>query len=153
MDKKLLMKLFKKNVEGSTPILLKVSHTDMEEPLYLTDNSQSLVYEGNTYMPAYFKITLPEASKESVGLAKITMGAVDLRIINLVRNMRSPLKIKFMAEYYEDGIFSRLDSFEFELINIKWNAMAIEGELTFKSLLDVEFPCGEFTSITTPGIA
>jgi hypothetical protein len=153
MDKKLLMKLFKKNVEGSTPILLKVSHKDMESPLYLTDNSQPLIYEGNRYMPAYFKITLPEASKESVGLAKITMGAVDLSIVNLVRNMKTPLKIKFMAEYYEDGIFSRLDSFEFELININWNAMAIEGELTFKSLLDVEFPCGEFTNITTPGIA
>jgi hypothetical protein len=153
MDKKLLMKLFKKNVAGSVPILLKVSHRDMEEPLYLTDNSQGLVYEGNTYVPGYFKITLPEASKESVGLAKITMGAVDLSVINLVRNMSSALKIKFMAEYYEDGIFSRLDSFEFELINVKWNAMTIEGDLTFKSLLDVEFPSGEFSSITTPGVA
>jgi hypothetical protein len=153
MDKKLLMKLFKKNVSGSTPILLKVSHSDMKEPLYLTDNSHALVYEGNEYVPAYFKITLPEASKESVGLAKITMGAVDLSVINLVRNMSSALKVKFMAEYYEDGIFSRLDSFEFELINVNWNAMAIEGDLTFKSLLDVEFPSGEFTSITTPGIA
>jgi hypothetical protein len=153
MDKKLLMKIFKKNVVGSTPILLKVSHSDMKEPLYLTDNSQALVYEGNAYVPAYFKITLPESSKESVGLAKITMGAVDLKVINLVRNMKTALKVKFMAEYYEDGIFSRLDSFEFELRNISWNAMALEGDLTFKSLLDVEFPSGEFTSITTPGIA
>jgi hypothetical protein len=153
MDKKLLMRIFKKNVVGSTPILLKVSHTDMEEPLYLTDNSQALVYEGNTYIPAYFKIILPESSKESVGLAKITMGAVDLKVINLVRNMKTALKIKFMAEYYEEGIFSRLDSFEFELTNINWNAMAMEGDLAFKSLLDVEFPSGEFTSLTTPGIA
>jgi hypothetical protein len=153
MDKKLLMKLFKKNVTGSTPILLKVSHKEMKKALYLTDNSHALVYEWNTYVPAYFKITLPEASKESVGLAKITMGAVDLSVINLVRNMRTPLKIKFMAEYYEDGIFSWLDSFEFELININWNAIAVEGDLTFKSLLDVEFPSGEFSSITTPGAA
>jgi hypothetical protein len=67
--------------------------------------------------------------------------------------MRTALKVKFMAEYYEDGIFSRLDSFEFELRNRSCNAMALEGDLTFKSLLDVEFPSGEFTSITTPGIA
>jgi hypothetical protein len=161
MDKVLISKLFKKNVAGMVPVLLKIWREDKKvlaqpsimEPLYLTDNNQPLVYENNTYVPSYFKITLPEQSKDSVGLAKLTLGAVDLSIINLVRSLQTPLKVKFMAEYYEDGVFSRLDGFSFELINVSWNAMAISADLTFKSLLDTDFPSGEFSSVSTPGVA
>jgi hypothetical protein len=153
MDKALLAELFKKNKAGATPILLRITHPEMMTPLYLTDNNEALVYDNNTYVPAYFNITLPEQSKDSVGLAKLTIGAVDLTIIDMIRNLQTPLKVKFMAEYYKDGIFSRLDSFEFSLVNVTWNVITLQGDLGFQSMLDYDFPSGEFSTITTPGIA
>ncbi|MDR2426475.1 MAG: DUF1833 domain-containing protein [Endomicrobium sp.] len=153
ISKALLAKLFKKRVPGMVPILLKISHDSLSNPLFLTDNNEPLVYESETYQPASFIFTFPEQSKDSVGLAKITMGAVDQTLINLIRNLTSPLQIRFAAEYYEDGNFSRLDGFSFQLINVSWNALTFSGDLAFKSLLDMDFPSGEFSSITTPGVA
>jgi hypothetical protein len=153
LSKALLAKLFKKRVPGMTPILVKITHETMTEPILLTDNNQQLTLNGEVYKSATFMFTFPEQSTDSVGLAKISLGTVDLQLVNLIRNLTTPLQIHVVAEYYEDGNFSELDGLNFELINVGWDALVLSGDLSFKSLLDMNFPSGEFSSLTTPGVA
>jgi hypothetical protein len=153
LSKALLAKLFKKRVPGMVPVLIKLKHTELMTPILLTDNNQPLVYNGETYKPATFMFAFPEASTDSVGLAKLSLGSVDLHLINIIRNLTTPLQVRVVAEYYEDGNFSNLDGLNFELINVAWDALVISGDLSFKSLLDMDFPSGEFSSLTTPGVA
>lgn len=153
LSKPLLAKLFKKRVPGMVPILIKITHDELSESILLTDNNQPLTFEGEIYKPATFMFTFPEQSTDSVGLAKLSMGSVDLQLINIVRNLTTPLQIRVVAEYYEDGNFSLLDGLNFELINVGWDALVLSGDLSFKSLLDMDFPSGEFSSLTTPGVA
>ena len=139
--------------KGCTPVLIKVYHEDMAEPLYLTDNNEDLTYDGITYKHAYFKINLPEVTKDSMGNASIEMGCVDQQIINIVRSISTPPNIKFVATYYEDGIYSELAGYDMIMSNVKWDAKKLTADLTLDIVLNYEFPAGSFTAFNCPGVA
>ena len=139
--------------KGSAPVLIKIYHEEMSEPLYLTDNNEDLTYDGITYKHAYFKINLPEVTKDSMGNASIEMGCVDQQIVNIVRSISTPPNIKFVAEYYENGEYSRLAGYDMIMSNVKWDAKRLTADLTLDLVLNHEFPAGSFTPFNCPGVA
>ena len=139
--------------KGSAPVLIKIYHQDMAEPLYLTDNNEDLTYNGITYKKAYFKINLPEVTKDSMGNASIEMGCVDQQIIEIIRTLTTPPNIKFVATYLEDGEYSELAGYDMVMSNVKWNAKSMSADLTLDLVLNYEFPSGSFTPFNCPGVA
>lgn len=139
--------------KGSAPVLIKIYHDDMSEPLYLTDNNEDLIYNGITYKKSYFKITLPEVTKDSMGNATITIGCVDQQLIRLVRSLSTPPNIKFVATYLEDGVYSELAGYDMILSNVRWDAKTLTADLTLDLVLNYDFPSGSFTAFNCPGVA
>ena len=139
--------------KGCTPVLIKIYHEDLAEPLYLTDNNEDLIYNGQTYKKAYFNVTLPEVTKDSMGTATIEIGCVDQRLIEIVRTLTTPPNIKFVATYLEEGVFSNLAGYDMIMSNIKWTAATMTADLTLDLVLNYEFPSGSFTAFNCPGIA
>jgi len=139
--------------KGTAPVLIKIYHEDLGTPLYLTDNNEDLTYDGITYKKAYFKINLPEVTKDSMGNASIEMGCVDQQIIELVRSLTTPPNIKFVATYLEDGVYSELAGYDMIMSNVKWDAKKLTADLTLDLVLNYEFPAGSFTPFNCPGVA
>lgn len=144
---------FHKHVKGITPSLIQIANEDMEDILYLTDNNQDLEYKGHIYKSAYIKINPPKQTTDSVGNASMTIGCVDQQMIQLVRELKTPPIVSFVASYLEDGVFSELMGYDMLFKNISWDASTMSGDLTLDSLLMDSFPSGEFTPFTTTGIA
>lgn len=144
--------LSKKFLAGSTPILIEISHKDLSDHIYLTDNNKAIEFEGNTYLPSTIKAQLPENSSETTGSARVSISAVDQRMTELVRSISTPPTLKIVACYYENGIISKLDGYVFSLTNITINSISMSADLTNDLMLDYSFPNGESNSITTPGI-
>lgn len=138
--------------KGSSPVLIKIYHDDMGEPLYLTDNNEDLTYDGITYKKAYFKITLPEVTRDSMGNASIEMGCVDQQIVEIVRSLKTPPNIKFVATYLEDGVYSSLAGYDMIMSNVKWDAKRLTADLTLDLVLNYEFPSSSFTPFNCPGV-
>ena len=139
--------------KGSAPVLIKIYHEDMDAPLYLTDNNEDLIYDGITYKHAYFKINLPEVTKDSMGNASIEIGCADQQLIRIIRTLTTPPNIKFVATYLEDGVYSELAGYDMILSNVKWNEKAMSADLTLDLVLNYEFPSGSFTAFNCPGVA
>lgn len=139
--------------KGCSPVLIKIYHDEMAEPLYLTDNGEDLTYKGNVYKHAYFKITLPEVTKDSMGNASIQIGCVDQQLIRIVRSLTTPPNIKFVATYLEDGVYSDLAGYDMILSNVRWDAKSMTADLTLDLVLNYEFPAGSFTAYNCPGVA
>jgi hypothetical protein len=144
--------LSKKFLAGSTPILVKIEHPDLENPIYLTDNNKSIDYEGNAYIPTTMTAKLPENSSETNANATITLSAIDQRMTELVRSISTPPTLTIIACYYSNGIISKLDGYQFSLTNITIDAISMTADLINDFALEYSFPNGESTSITTPGI-
>ena len=139
--------------KGCSPVLIKIYHEDMEDPLYLTDNDEDLRYKGHVYKHAYFKINMPEVTKDSMGNASIQIGCVDQQLIRIVRSLTTPPNIKFVATYLEDGVYSDLAGYDMILSNVKWDAKSMTADLTLDLVLNYEFPAGSFTAYNCPGVA
>lgn len=139
--------------KGCTPLLIKVYHDDMEAPLYLTDNNEDLTYQGNVYKSAFFKINLPEVTKDSMGNASIEVGCADQQLIEIIRSLETPPNIKFVATYLEDGQYSSLAGYDMIMSNITWNARSMTADLTLDLVLNYEFPSGSFTAFNCPGVS
>jgi len=139
--------------KGCSPVLIKIYHEEMDEPLYLTDNNEDLTHKGITYHKAFFKINLPEVTKDSMGNASIEMGCVDQQIVNIIRSISTPPNIKFVATYLEDGVYSELAGYDMVMTNVKWDAKKMSADLTLDLVLNHEFPAGSFTAFNCPGVA
>lgn len=139
--------------KGSAPVLIKIYHQDMEDPIYLTDNNEDLTYNGITYKHAFFKITLPEVTKDSMGNASIEIGCVDQQLIKIVRSLETPPNIKFVATYLEDGEYSSLAGYDMIMSNVKWDAKSMSADLALDLVLNHEFPSGSFSAFNCPGVA
>lgn len=144
--------LAQKYLRGSTPILCEISHPYLKENICLTDNNRKIEYEGKTYLPSTIKAKLPDSSEDSTGNATITISVIDQQLIELVRNIDTPPTFKVIACYYEDGIISRLDGYQFIMTNLSCDAISMTADLTNDLMLEYAFPNGESTTITTPGI-
>lgn len=149
MDGTLLAKLFKKNMEGWIPILIQISHPDIDT-LYLTDNNEILNYGGQDYSPAFFTIDIPEQAEDADGIANFVIGCVDREITEIIRQV-DYLNITFVAEYYDGENFTNLDGYTMKLKSINWDAVSANGELYWDNVLPLEFG-GSFGAIATPGI-
>lgn len=146
--------LSKRFLAGSTPILCKIEHESLDEPIYLTDNNKPIIFEENNYMPCYMKAKLPSSSADSDGSASITISAVDQQMIQLSRTINSPATFTILACYYpRTGIITKLDSYKFSLTGITCDAVSFSAELTNDLALNYSFPNGESTPITTPGVS
>lgn len=139
--------------KGCSPLLIKIYHPEMNQPVYLTNNNEDLEYQGITYKKAYFKIQLPEVTKESMGTASIEMGCVDQQIIEIIRSLKTPPNIKFVATYLEDGNYSELAGYDMILSNVSWNATKLTADLALDLVLNYEFPSGTFNPFNCPGVA
>lgn len=139
--------------KGSSHVLIKIHHEEMDEPIYLTDNNEDLEYQGITYKKAYFKIQLPEVTKDSMGNASIEMGCVDQQLIKVIRSLKTPPNIKFVATYLENGEYSSLAGYDMILSNVNWNATKLTADLALDLVLNHEFPSGTFNPFNCPGVA
>lgn len=144
---------FKQFKKGCTPLLIIISHSEMDEPLYLTDNNEDLEYDGQTYRQAFFKINLPEVTKDSMGNATIEIGCADQQLVQVIRSLSTPPKITFVATYLEDGVYSRLAGYEMNMSNFNWDVKKMQADLTLDLVLNNDFPSSSFTPFFYPGIA
>jgi hypothetical protein len=71
----------------------------------------------------------------------------------MIRSIRTPPNIKFVATYLEDGVYSELAGYDMIMSNVKWDAKRMTADLVLDLVLNYEFPSGSFTPFNCPGVA
>ena len=140
---------------GST--LLKINHSSLEEPLYLTDNNEPIEYEGQVYTPYFFKFEAPEENDDTDGSAVLTIGSVDQTMIDLIRSVdtANPPTVTVVAVWVEnwetEPVFSQLSGYKFIIVGADWNASTMNLTLGLDTLLNYDIPYDKFTTVNDEG--
>lgn len=140
---------------GST--LLKIEHSSLDAPLYLTDNNRPITYDGNTYQPYFFKFEAPEENEDTDGSAVLTIGSVDQTMIDIVRSVdpSNPPTVTVVAVWIEnwqsEPVFSRLSGYRFIIAGAEWNASTMSLTLGLDTLLNYDIPYDKFTTVNDEG--
>lgn len=170
-----LQKLYASEAGISLPILIQISHEDWSTPLYLVNNSQDIVYNGNTYKAYQFRFDPADVNTDgSVQSGRLTVWA-SRELTAAIRSLSTPPTVTTIAAivYYsptgypsetsypsEDSYpgvglaytIEPLATWTFTLRNVTGNAETITGELEYENRLENEFPAMEFRPRDFPGL-
>ena len=133
-------------------VLLTIEHPDMEDTLYFTLDAVNTISRGNTYLALPFELTPPEESPDQPPVAKLVLDNVDRQIVYLLRSISSPLTVKFEVVLSSDPDMVEAVWEGFQLRNIKYDALTIQGDLTLENFLQEPYPSGVFCPAWFPGL-
>lgn len=138
---------------GVGATLIKITHPDFDEPMYLCDNNEPITYDGHTYINSYFVFDAPEQTDDTDGSATLTVSAVDRQIINLIRSAPANIKplVEIVAVWIDNDennqpIFSELAGYVFEIVGAEMDAKTATLTLAVDTLCLFDFPGDTFTS-------
>jgi len=132
-------------------ILLTLSNSEMAFPIRVCSDNVNLLSRGEIFIPYPFDLQLPLDDPDNPPSAKIVIDNVDRAIIRSLRTLTTPLTV--LIEIVRAGA---LDTVEvalpnFQMRNISYDAITIEGVLSLEFLLQEPFPAAIFDPGRFPG--
>lgn len=113
--------------------------------LGVVSNSQEFLY-------APFDIRLPRDDKTGKVTAKLTIDNIDQTIIGHLRSITRPVRLQIDIVLSADTDEVEKTYQGFELGNVQYDALTIEGDLTLNYWDTEPFPSGRFTPSGFPGL-
>lgn len=161
-----LEELFSSSTAGSLPILIDIRHDALkwkDSSLEQEDRHMRLInaptavrYNGHKYLPAVFGYTMPTEDGTKVGNSTITISAIDQRVVELIRSIRTPpvaVIEAFFTKPTEDSFaFSRLYHYEFEMRDVTWDATTAKWILVFDPVMQINVPKDLATRSRVPAV-
>jgi hypothetical protein len=144
--------LFAQQTDKIVLLLLTISHTDLDTPIRVVNNTQNITSRGNEYIGFPFSIELPGSSADQLPRVQLTICNVDRQIIIACRSITGPPTVTLEAIRADDPDTLLLESYEFQLIDIEADALVVTGTLAFEPILDEPYPGYRFTPEFFPGL-
>ena len=148
---------------AAVPTLIKISGEGLDDPIFIVDNNEEVVYNGDTYVPVFMSVELPSGQDEDDASATLTITNVDQSMIGALRTIMTPLKIEVMAVLYkirnDDGTeidpptISDLEYWAGELQEITVDAQTIKGTVANQSVLARKVPQYVGNNFINPALA
>lgn len=134
MDEATIKKFFRLEIDEAVLLLVTLTHPTIETVRVVNnspaqDGSGDIVSRGETYLAYPFRPQLPNNTDEQPR-AKITIANIDRRISESLMNLESSPKIAFEIVTASDPNTVQMRFPQFELVNVTWDAIQVEGELT-----------------------
>ena len=144
-------------------ILLTLDSDELEEPIRLCsdpvgplpalgDDIYGVESNGDTYIFVPFDVWLPRDDKSGTISAKISIENVDRRIVGTARSVTKPVNVKIQGILASDPDNIEVEFDHFELSNVNYDVMSVEGDLTLNYWGLEPFPSHCFTPANFPGL-
>lgn len=153
-----LEELFKQDSPTSINILVKIKHPDIiwkdgteggqqkNGQLCLINGTIPVMYKGEKYYPSCFSFEQPTEDGTKIGNTNITVSAIDQRIVEIIRSIKSnPIAeivavFNFVDTEHTKVRFSQLYNYEFEMSNAQWDGVTAKWNLTFDPAMQQNIP-------------
>lgn len=161
-----LEELFSSNTSGTFPVLVDVRHDALkwdddtyeqeDGHLRLINDQTAVRFGGKKYLPSYFSFTMPQEDGTKIGQTSITISAVDQRIIELIRSIKTRpilvIEALFAKPSENTFAFSRIYHYEFEAKSVNWDDTTAKWDLVFDPTGQMNIPKDLGTMTRCPGI-
>lgn len=127
--------------------LLDISHSEFASTFHFVDNPVSITSNSTTYEPFPFTLTLPEDTAERAPVARLVVGNVTREIMDEVRsvNGNERIRVDFHVIMTDEPDTYIATFSNYELHNIVFDALTVQGELILGDFLSEPFPPDRFT--------
>jgi len=132
--------------------ILDISHTDFDDTFRVVLNTESVTSNGNTYEPFPFLIDMPDETDDGSPNVTLTICNVDQQIVELLRSVSDSVTIELNIILESDPDTVEAGPFTFDLLNIKYDAFVVQGNLGYEGVMNEPFPGHKFTPDLFPAL-
>lgn len=133
-------------------LMLEISSSELAQPLYFVQNNESVLSNGNTYIPVNFSMTLPVEESGKVQDTTISISAINRQIIEIVRTIVDPPDIKVFIIRADAPDVIEVGPWDFKLRNISYDVNTMSGNLFFETPLRNNISTIRVSNQTFPGV-
>lgn len=144
--------LFAQQTGEAIIILLTLTEASLPAPIRVCTAGEDVVSNGETYQAFPFEITMPDDTDEAPPTVRLTIDAVDRRIIEAVRAAEGAIAVQMQIVFSSDLDQVEVMLGEFKLTEVEYSALSVEGTLSFEDILSEPYPADTFTPAKFPGM-
>lgn len=133
-------------------ILLTIEHPNLAEPIRVTSNSENIVSNGETYIAFPFGAALPSERDDQMARVQLIIDNVDRRVVEAVRTITSAPTVTMSVVLASDPDTIEAGPWEMTMRDIRYDALTVQGELSFENILNAPCPEGIFSPADFPGL-
>lgn len=143
--------------------LVTLDSDELDEPIRICDDPfmaligygddvYGIQSNGNDFIFMPFEIWLPRDDKTGTVSAKMSIENTDRRIVRVARGVTRPINVKMQCVLASDPDTIEIEFDNFELSNVKYDVMSVDGDLTLNYWGLEPFPSWCFTPSNFPGL-
>jgi len=133
-------------------VLLKLTHPDLTEPFRIVNDHQSIVSDGETYLPYNFDFTPPVEEDGTIKNSSLTIDNIDRAIVTMIRSISSAPTVTAKIILSDSPDTIEAGPWEFQMTNIVYNLQSVTGELIFENYLNDLISVVTYNYANFPGL-
>lgn len=144
-------------------VLVTLDSDELEEPIRIAsdplqkledlgDDIYGVISNGDTYIFMPYDIWLPRDDKTGAVSAKMSIENIDRRIVETARSVTKPVNVAMKCVLASDPDTIEIEFDNFQLSNVKYDVMTVDGDLTLNYWGLEPFPSSTFTPSNFPGL-
>lgn len=133
-------------------VLLEISHAELAQPIRVVNNTVDVPSNGNTYTAFPFEIALPESLEDSPPRARLKIDNVSREIGQAIRTISTAASVTISVVRQDDPDTVEMTWPAMWLRNIRYDVLAVEGDLEFEDLTREPYPAHIFSPAEFPGL-
>lgn len=148
----LLAQLYGANSNDPFLILLTLTHASFASTVYLVNNNEDVVSNGNTFIAFPMDITIPADDGRTEKNAQIVFDNVSLELIDEIRSVTSPIEVQIQMVLASDPDTVEIEISELKMGNVSYNASTITADLYLDDFLNTDLSNEKYTPTIYPGL-
>ena len=136
-------------------VYAKVTHPDLPEPIRVVNNTESIDFDGFTWIGLPFKPLLPSDREDEIPTVTISIDNVDRELVGLLRGIQSPAQFEMgVIRVDAQGVAHReIGPMNFVLKQVNYDALTVRLSLGYEAnVLDEPAMAISFGPSIAPGL-
>lgn len=149
----LIAQLYTESSDDPFLTLFTLNHTDWVGPIYLVNNTEAVISNGNTFEPFPVKVTLPHDDGETARKVSIEFDNVSLELIDELRSVTdSSIEVTIEMILASDPDTIEIEIGELKVKTVSYNAQTVKAELYMDDFLNTELSSEKYTPSKYSGL-
>lgn len=148
----LLAQLYASNSNDPFLVLLTLTHPSFVSTVYLVNNNEDIISNGNTFVAFPMDITIPADDGRTEKNAQIVFDNVSLELIDEIRSVTSPIEVQLQMVLASDPDTVEIELSELKMGNVSYNASTITADLYLDDFLNTDLSNEKYTPTIYPGL-
>lgn len=133
-------------------VLLTIDHADIDPPIRVSSDAVDTISRGNTFVAFPFELSLPDDTDDRPPRARLSIDNVDRKIVKAIRSINSAPSVLMEIVRGADPDIVEAAFPDFQMREIAYDALVVEGALTVEELEGEPYPARIFSPADFPGL-